>query len=419
MFVTTPDENPVHFSITSPSTGYHTTAVARQGQVAHFTFSSSYAVSSSTQRDKSIIISAEDDGNLVVYGANEAQYTTDTFLALPASGSDSTTYKYIGAMHPGPHGDAVIAMAATSDGTWLDVTPTQSTTVGSYYTLSGATTRVFLQQGQTLLVRHSEDLTGTTVESNNPISFVSGHQCTNVPVSICCCDVIVEQLPPVENWGNRFATAPLLRRQRYDRFRIVAGEADATIRVMCTNSAGVAGYQTTVTLGENAHTDVDIPSTDFCYIEGNKKILVLQFSVGQLVDNVVSDPFMAMVPPIDQYSNAYTLATVPSVVQTYNHFLSVFIQAPFFEPADIFLNEQSLLDRGTSFIEIKRLGDQTEVYAARISVAEGSQSLYHRNPLARIGVLAYGFGSFNSYGYPGGLRLRDIGESMLSKYSSA
>lgn len=411
--MTTSEENPVRFSISSPGTGYYSTGLAQQGQVVHFTFSSSYALSSSTQRDKSIVITTEGDGNVVVYGANEAQYTTDTFLALPAHETDSATYKYVGAMHPGPHGDALIAMVATSDGTQLDITPTQSTTIGTVYTNSGRSTRLFLQLGETLLVRHSEDLTGTTVVSNKPITFIAGHQCTNVPVGTCCCDVIVEQLPPVENWGNRFATAPLVRRQRYDRFRIVAGEADTTIRVMCTNSAGAAGYQTAITLSENAHRDVDIPSTDFCYIEGDKKILLLQFSVGQLVDNVVSDPFMTMVPPIDQYSNSYTLATVPSVVQSYDHFLSIFIQAPFFQPAEIFLNDQSLLNRGTSFVEIKRLGDQTEVYAARISVAEGSQSLYHSNPLARIGVLAYGFGSYNSYGYPGGLRLRDIGGCIL------
>ncbi len=84
------------------------------------------------------------------------------------------------------------------------------------------------------------------------------------------------------------------------------------------------------------------PSTDFCWIESSDRILIVQFSVGSEVDGVPSDPFMAMVPPVDQYSNSYTLATVPSVVQQYNHYMNIFIPAAFYQPDKILPNGASL-----------------------------------------------------------------------------
>ncbi len=408
VFVTTAELSPVQFSITTSVSTQTGTAVA--GALNTFSFPSTYQLSSATDRDKWIHVKAEGNSRIIVYGASERRATTDTFLALPLQLDGSDSYTFIAVMESNLDGlKSEVGIVATMDNTNIAVTPTQSTDIGATYTLAGTTTQISLQKSQTLFIDSLDDLTGTVVTSNKPISFFSGHECTNVPYGYTYCDHIVEQLPPTETWGSRFATAPLLTRTKYDWFRIMVAEDSTDVHIDCTRSDGSSGYSTVVNLDATEYFANSIPSTDFCWIEGSNRILVLQFSVGQNVDGVPSDPFMAMVPPVDQYSNSYTLATVPSVVQQYTHHMNIFIPVAFYQPDQIFLNGQTLSQTGLQFTSIRRFGT-TQVYAARTTVPEGVQTLYHTNQLAQLGVLMYGFGGVNSYGYPGGLRLKQIGK---------
>ena len=355
-------------------------------------------------------MSAEEDRKLTVYGANEAVYTTDAFLVLPShNNSDSIEYQYIAAMYHSIY-TSIIAIVATEDNTLLSVRPSQNTYIGTTYTTSGSRTNITLNKAETLLIKITADLTGSMITSNKPISLFCGSQYAYIPSNVPYCDVLVEQLPPVENWGNQFATAPLKERTSYDLFRVISGEDDNTVHISCVRSdqPHLDGLTTSFSLNRASYHDVTISSTQYCWIEGSKKTLLLQFSVGQTADDVSSDPFMTMVPPVDQYSNAYTLQAIPSTLQPYTHYMNIFIPEVFYQPDDIYLNQLSLSSYNFQFVAIKRLG-VTAVYAAQIDVAEGVQDLHHTNPLGRLGVLAYGFGSYNSYGYPGGLRLKDIG----------
>ena len=405
VFVTTPEDDPVSFTISSQFTDFYEEGVATPGQVMSYMFNRSFALLTTTERGKSIIVKAEGDHKLVVYGANEDLLTTDAFLALPPARFESQTYKYITAMAtPFLQYHSLIGMVASENNTLLSITPNVNTTIGSTFTTAGSTTQIMLQKYETLLIRQSGDLTGTRVVSDKPISFTTGHQCTNVPPKIVYCDHLVEQIPPVQNWGKRFATVPLKTRQAYDRFKVVAGEDFTTVQIECTRSDGQSGYSASFILQEGGFKDIDIPSTDYCWIEGDKRIILLQFSVGQEVDGVLSDPFMAMIPPVEQYSNGYTLATLFDGVQNYTHFMNLYIPKDFFQPSKIFLNDQSLEELNVNFTAIQRLG-VTEVYGTQLEISGKVQTLRHLNKLAGIGVLVYGFGKGNSYGYCGGLRL--------------
>ena len=415
LYVTSAENESVSFSVKNSALGYYTSHTAQPGMITSITFDSRYMITSTTDRSKGIIVSAEGNRKLTVYGANEYAYTTDAFLALPPQISDFDEYHYIAAMYHTSHSwitayNSIIAIVATEDNTSLSVRPSQNTNIGSTYTISGSITNITLNKAETLLIKADADLTGSMITSNKPVSFFSGHQCTFVPHNVFYCDVLVEQFPPVENWGNQFATAPLKERTSYDLFRIISGENDNTVHISCVRSdqPQLDGLTMSFSLNRANYRDVTISSTQYCWIEGSKKTLLLQFSVGQNADGVSSDPFMAMVPPVDQYSNSYTLQAIPSTLQPYTHYINILIPEVFYQPDDIYLNQLPLSSYNFQFIAIKRLG-VTAVYATQIDVAEGVQDLHHTNPLGRLGVLAYGFGSYNSYGYPGGLRLKDIG----------
>ena len=420
VFVTTPEDNPVSFTISSQFEEFYEEGVAMPGQVTSFHFNQSFVLLTTTDRGKAIIVKAQGDHKLVVYGANEALHTTDAFLALPPVRTVSGTYKYINAMAtPWDYLYSMIGIVASENNTLLSITPNIKAKIGSTFTAARTTTQIMLHKYESFLIRQKGDLTGTRVISDKPISFITGHQCTNIPSDLGHCDHLMEQIPPVQNWGKRFATVPLKTRQAYDRFKVVAGENYTTVQIECTRSDGQSGNSTSFILQEGGFKDIDIPSTDYCWIEGDGKIILLQFSVGQEVDNVpFSDPFMAMIPPVEQYSNRYTLATVPDGVQTqtnHDHFINLFIPKYFFQPSKIFLNDRSLEELNVNFTAIQSLG-VTEVYGAQIEISGGVQTLRHVNQFASIGVLIYGFNKYISYGYSGGLKLKDLSEEQNGKF---
>ena len=407
VFVTTAETYPVNFTIET-SEGLETkTSVA--GQVTTVEYPSSYELTSETDRTKWIHLKAKGDKKIIVYAASEAQYSADTCLCLPAEKIDAAS-TYVAVMEASSSccGEAQIGIVAAADNTVLSITPTQNITVGTTSVSAGATGQITLNRRETLLLRSLDDLTGTRVESNKQISLFSGHECTNIPMGVGGCDILLEQLPPVQFWGTRHATAPLLTRTSYDRFRIVAGDLAAHVIIQCLQANGAAGYSAEVDLNSYAYHTVDIPSTDFCWIEGTEKILVTQFSVGQDADGVLSDPFMAIVPPVDQYSNSYTLATVPSVFSpAFSHYLNILIPQAFLQLDEIFLNGVAL--SGSTVVSIMRY-NVAQVHAVQVTVSEGVQTLRHANPLAQLGVIVYGYRQFSGYGYPGGMSIQNVGE---------
>ena len=87
--------------------------------------------------------------------------------------------------------------------------------------------------------------------------------------------------------------------------------------------------------------------------------------------------------------------------------MNLYIPKDFFKPREIFLNEQSLEEINVNFIAIQFLR-VTEVYGAQVEIIGGVQTLRHSNISASIGVLVYGFSHSNSYGYSGGLKLKNL-----------
>ena len=94
---------------------------------------------------------------------------------------------------------------------------------------------VTLQRGETLMLANQgtsddqtvwEDLTGTSIVSNEKVAVFAGHACTNINTTAC--DHLIEQLPPVTSLGRRFLTVPLATRHSGDVFRVVANNFVAT-----------------------------------------------------------------------------------------------------------------------------------------------------------------------------------------------
>ena len=414
LYVTTAEERPVPFNISAPATGYSASRVVRYGEVAKFTFEeSNYALLNTREKGKVITIRTESDGKLTVYGGSLRQHTSDTFLALPKQEHvQQNSYKYIAVSYfPASGWDSSVAIIAQYNDTQLSITSKVNITINDTLTLMGATTNITLQEGETFLVTSQHDLTGLLVASNNPLAMMSGHECTNVPNSTIYCDHLVEQIPPVSSWGRKFATAPLKGRQAYDVFRILASENLTMVEVQCTLSADQPTlYNTTSTymINEGNFVEFRVSSSQYCWIEGSGNILVVQYSAGYTADRLTGDPTMIIVPAVSQYCNHYSLPTFQPGDNnfTFSHYMNAFIPARYYQPKQIFFDNQQLSSTNLTFTAIQQEGT-VQVYAAQVGLTEGVHTLRHADAEATLGVIMYGFGDSNSYGHPGGLCLTE------------
>ena len=248
---------------------------------------------------RAIHVTADDD--VVVYGLNRTRETTDAYLAQPTD-TQGTRYRVMG--YGGLPG-SLFSVVASRNAT--DVTITPAVAVEEH--AAGVPFSVRLDAGETyeLEATAGSDLTGTLVASTAPVAVFGGHRCAFVPVDFFACNHLIEQLPPVTAWGRSYVTAPLAGR-RQDTLRILA-DADATAVVIQSS-----GGSQTITL--NAGQRHEFLTGEPTSITADKPVLVAQFSNGSQFDDTVSDPFMVVVPPYEQYLTSYVVATRPTVSAT-------------------------------------------------------------------------------------------------------
>jgi len=309
------------------------------------------------------------NADVTVYGLNQYRFTTDAFLALPIDtlGSDYYVMSYTRLLQ------SQAAIVGVYDGTEVTTSSGASFTLNSNeaYLLTGA------------------DLTGTRIESSAPVAVFGGNRCVNIPVGTAFCDHTVEMIPPVATLGNTFLTVPLATRRRGDVFRVLASQDQTDVRI---NGELVSTLQS----GEYFETVL----TQRSVINTSEPALVAQYSPGQNFDGVISDPFMMLVPPSEQFLNTYTFSALEEALGFVNNFVNVV--APTADITSIVLDGEPV--DTALFSPINDSGFS----GAQIPISEGSHTILSPTP---FGIYSYGFGSFDSYGYPGGMNFDLINNS--------
>ncbi|MEO1496632.1 MAG: RHS repeat-associated core domain-containing protein [Planctomycetota bacterium] len=345
------------------------------GQITTVTLPFNASIRSSDQiEDLGVRVATE--GPVSVYGMNQQMFTTDGFLALPV---DTLGFEHIVMSSGNGLVDGTqFAVVAVEDGTEVTITPSVATdgrAAGVPYTLT-------LDRGQAYQLTNDQnddsDLTGTVITSSAAVAVFSGHRCGNVPTDVTFCDHLVEQLPPTSTWGQAFVTAPLATRQMGDTFRVLAATADTEVFI---------GDNLVATLGRGEFFETIL--TDASVITTSKPALVAQFSNGTNFDGVTGDPFMALVPPFEQFTNSYTVTTPAQGIA--NNFINVV--APTSAVGSIRLDGVAIADDQFTAIA------GTDFSAAQVPVTVGTHTL---DSVLNFGVLIYGFDQADSYGYLGG-----------------
>lgn len=337
--------------------------------------------------DRGILITASEP--IAVYGLNQETYSTDAFLALPVyiQGREYIVSSFIQLSSYGYK--SLVGIVGIHNNTQVTVALSSTASDGTTSYNPGANVTYNINWMQTLQLE-GDDLTGSRIFSDKTIAVFGGHRCANVPTNKGYCDHLVEQFPPVESLGQHFATVPLTTRTGGDIFRVIAARdgTDVTVNGVLQASSLKAG-----TYHEFTGT-----SASFLSVAATHPILLVQYSQGSTVDGTTSDPFMLMVPPVEQYRSHYIISTPASQPILFTNYLSIIVGDN--QKDGLRIDDQPLPN---SLVWNNVPGQR--VVGASLPISNGPHTVHHVNN-SRFGLSSYGYASYDSYGYPGGLQLK-------------
>ena len=411
VLIKTSDVQPVEYSIEALGVGYYQNGTISVGDEVILNLPSSVQVSSYNDQDKGIYLTASSD-KVTVIGQYLRRGSSDSYFALPIIKLDSAKYVYYGISVPrtvvhSQHLDSSILIVGTENNTILKLTTMQSvsTSVGNTvtYVIPGREYSFVINRLQTFYIGSVEDLSGTKIVTNTPVSVFSGHRCANVPWNVGYCSHLIEQIPPTALWGNIYYTAPLAGKRSFT-FKVIAANDNTVVNIYCNNTMEL------YVINEGGFVNKTSQLQEYCAIYSSKEVLVVQFSHGgsEDIDNY-GDPMMTLVPATNQYLNKFDFSTIRNPLGSgYNHYVNIIVMEQYYQPNMIYLISggvtRSLVTE--QWVPIL-VNNSAKAHAAQINISEGVTQVFHTNTLAQMMTIVYGFARHDGYGHIGGI---DISE---------
>jgi hypothetical protein len=239
------------------------------------------------------------------------------------------------------------------------------------------------------------DLTGTQVEvlSGEPVGVIAGHNCLYLPAADPACDHLEEYLFPRETWGQSYV-ATTTAYAAENQYRVVSG-ADNNVITFTPNVTG----NTTLNEGEQ----VTFQTTQDFTVDCSEPCVVTQFILADdyFGAGTDSDPAMGLLVPQEQFRRDYTFQVPSSMTLNYVTIVKPVAQGGLNSPT-VYLDGVAIPESnfspaiGSSYFGVARIDISTSPYAHTV---ESDQP---------FGIMVYGFASYTSYLYPGGLDLNLI-----------
>ena len=440
LWITTKENTRVKFTV-STINGTVFTGFARPHKITYVKMPLEIIVSDSTQpntaeRFKGIYIKTKNDKKIVVFGHHEEVASNDAYLALPVvTLPGERSHEYIVASVHGDSGtaqeakDSVALIVGTENDTEIIIKPSVVIPNGfapaktGYYFFPGtpaSLNTITIQRFQTFYLQvRGRDISGTHIIASKPISVFSGHECANIPFDSQPCDMLIEQIPPIDTWGSEVVTVPLKTKEG-DIIKIIASQDATRVNVTYTNiDDGIVTKDDTFILNGGQYKELLIK--DFSIIKSDHPIGVFQLAKSYTADNVIiSDPLMLLVPPYEQYRNSYAVATAPfepliaGTVKdrvAYVNYTNIAVPAEYFNASLLTVNNKTV--NASDFKPIRRADNSIWGYGAQLVLDEGAQIIQHQNPNAVLSVTLYGFSNQQSWGCTGGIGLSPISSKLI------
>ena len=339
-------------------------------------------------------VEIESDFGISVYAIHLEPYTTDGYLAIPV---ENLGTQYVISSHERGGWSTLFAVFGTRDDTTVTILLNAQVTYDGITYSAGDTLILKLNRLETIqvLAIPNENLAGSIVSSNHPISVINGNQCANTPGSAC--DTIIEQSIPVNSWGTKHFYSNPPNEQDSSLFVMVAFFDDTKFTVDGSD----------ITLGSGGVWQEYLSGSGI--ITTSQPALLTQ--VLHRVDGSIVDPSLIQVPTENQFTPFLGFTTPTHSAANINgfvNFVNIILKS---DVRDLIrLNEQEI----TSSSILPSLRSETDIdnsdYVLLIVELPREEALYYitqetdpnNSPMSAI---AYGFERDESYGYAGGLSL--------------
>ena len=463
ILVTTNEPEPVNFTVTTflGSVENSSMLTATYGVTTRVAFpADDYYITDTAQRDRAIRVQAEVGKKISVYAVNDEVRSTDGFVALSCDAmtvnNDFRRYDYVilsarlNGTVDNPQTNSEFLIIPCENNTRIDITPTQKVTVAAtdfattqFGPAASVPTAIWQTRitntrpsvGDTLLIGHPNDLSGTHIRGTKPLVVFSGHQCAQIPLGKTACDHLVEQVPPHTTWGYTFLLNPLAERETGDYYRVATVHSNTDVTITCVDEGGntvetlppltlssavgsnFAAFQTQNPNGIKNTTCVDPFIRKFCCLQASNPVIVAQYSQGYRVDHACrnrneseyGDPFMSLIPPVIQYLNNYTISAIGGEAGPFpDRYVSISVHETFFDPSHIMIDGAPVEPDGSAWQGIYCSDGEICGYGIYREVTSGDHTVYHENPNAALSVQNYGFQQLNSYSFIAGMELQQI-----------
>ena len=396
----------MQYSIEAPGVGYYYNGTISTGDDVVLNLSINVEVSSIHHQDRGIYLTASSN-RLTVIGQSVDSATSDTFFVLPSLVLNGD-YIYYGISVPRAtvHSSVInssILIIGIENNTMITLTVTQYVSIGVSdtvtYLIPGREYSFVVNRLQSVHIGTVEDLSGTKIVADKPVSVFSGHECGNMPHNITACSYFIEQIPPTALWGKVHYTAPLANKTSYT-IKAMAAYNSTTVNIYCNNT--MESY----VINEGEFVNKISQMYEYCAIYSNKELLVVQFSHGGSEDNRYGDPMMTLVPAINQYLNTFDFSTIRNPLRSHNHYVNIIVKEKYYQPNMIHLTAGGVIRSLATqqWIPIQ-VNNTIEAYATQVSIPEGVAQVYHTNPAAQMMTFVYGFSISDGYGHIGGILL--------------
>jgi IgGFc binding protein len=283
-----------------------------------------------------------------------------------------------------------------------------------------------LTKGQQAQFSQQADLTGTVIQSNNPIGVFAGNACMDVPVTpqTNFCDHGEQMLPPVKALGNEYAAVMFRPRVTGDKaIWHMVGTINGTNLTYSTAVGGPASLSAGQVVDFTTDQPFVVKSQDtmhpfmlFTYMTGS------QWSGLSDMSGYGDPDFVLSVPP-QQYLNEYVFFTDPTYPETNlvmvraKDPVSMAFQDVTLDCAGVLTGWQPVGDYEWTRIDLSR-----HDFVGQNGCNNGPHKISSNAP---FGLWVWGWGSpetttmtkYVSYGYPGGMNVAPINGVVIPPMS--
>lgn len=339
---------------------------------------------------------------------NEGVFSNDASLLFPSSslGQDFMLLSWPQTATESVASTAFVSIVALVDGTTVRLRPSADVqgSGGSLGEIGAAAGDEILQQLDALDVWQvstvngslapstpslvlARDLSGSLIQSDQPVAVFTGVECARVPADTPACDHLEQQIPPYPTWGRRVLLAAAKRRHlAVDHYRVLIGRDGTEL------SASLPLIPATPPGGWRAGDLLDFATPNDLELSADGPILVGQFLSGRLAQAEIGDPSFLVLPPVEQYRTSYVFLGPTTYEESYAN-----VVAPV--GATVTLSPPAVDEVITSFEGAGGGSESSAWTVRRLRIEPGRHEL---NCSVPCGVTVYGWSHDVSYAYPAG-----------------